>query len=268
MAAKDSKAYALWVAFILCFVCSVLVTAAAIALRPVQQAAKLDDKRKNILSVVNLYEPGIDLDKAFEQVTPKVINIETGEFAPEIDPANYNQYAAAKDPSQGGSTIPGDEDIAKIKYKPKYATVYFLYNPDGSVKTVILPISGYGLWSTLYGFLAVEADGNTVVGINFYQQSETPGLGGEVDNPNWKALWPGKKIYGDQGQVALHLVKGGVNPDSPEAGHQVDALAGATLTSNGVSNLVQYWLSDAGFKPFLDRIAQQHASVADAQPAT
>ncbi|TJY64757.1 Na(+)-translocating NADH-quinone reductase subunit C [Sinimarinibacterium sp. CAU 1509] len=268
MAVKDTKAYALWVAFVLCLVCSVLVTGAAIALRPVQQSAKLDDKRKNILRVVNMYEPGINLDEAFKKITPKIVDLSTGQLSDAVDPAKYDQYAAAKDPAQGGQVIPGDDDIAKIKYMPRYVTVYYIYNEDGSPKTVILPISGYGLWSTLYGFLAVEADGNTVVGINFYQHAETPGLGGEVDNQKWKALWPGKKIYDDKGQVALHLVKGGVNPDSPEATHQVDALAGASLTSNGVSNLVHYWLSDAGFKSFLEQLGQQHAAAASATPTT
>ncbi|MEQ1438070.1 Na(+)-translocating NADH-quinone reductase subunit C [Fontimonas sp. SYSU GA230001] len=262
MAAKDTKAYALWVAFTLCLVCSVLVSAAAIALRPVQQTAKLDDKRKNILRVVDMYEPGMNIDEAFRKITPKVVDLDSGEINEAIDPAGYDQYAAAKDPAQGGKPIAGDDDIAKIKFRPRYATVYFLYNEDGSVRTVILPINGYGLWSTLYGFLAVQADGNTVVGINFYQHAETPGLGGEVDNPNWKRMWAGKSIYDANGQVALHLVKGGVNADSPDARFQVDALAGATLTSNGVGNLVKYWLSDAGFKPFLRNIARQHAAAA------
>lgn len=264
MAIKDTKANALWVAFVLCLVCSMLVTAAAIALRPVQQAAKLDDKRKNILRVVDMYEPGASIDEAFKQITPKVVDLDSGEIAEQMNPATYDQYSAAKDPAQGGQLILGDADIAKIKYRPKYATVYFLYNDDGTPRTVILPISGYGLWSTLYGFLAVEADGNTVVGINFYQHAETPGLGGEVDNPAWKQLWVGKKIYNEQGEAALHLVKGGVNAEGPQASHQVDALAGATLTSNGVSNLVQYWLSDAGFKPFLQKLAGQHTAATPA----
>ncbi|MES0873124.1 Na(+)-translocating NADH-quinone reductase subunit C [Sinimarinibacterium thermocellulolyticum] len=267
MAIKDTKANALIVAGVLCFVCSLLVTVAAIALRPVQQASKLDDKRKNILRVVNMYEPGMDIDEAFKQITPKVVELDTGEIVDGIDPATFDQYAAAKDPAQGGRSIPADADIAKVKYRPRYATVYFLYNEDGTPRTVILPISGYGLWSTLYGFLAVEADGNTVVGINFYQHAETPGLGGEVDNPNWKQLWPGKKLYDEQGQLALHLVKGGVDPNAPDAEHKVDALAGATLTSNGVSNLIRYWMSEDGFKPFLDKLAAQHAGAAAAPSA-
>lgn len=266
MTIKDTKSNALWVALVLCLVCSVLVTVAAIGLRPTQQAAKLDDKRKNILRVVGLYEPGVDIDAAFAQITPKIVDLASGEWATDIDPARYDQYAAAKDPAQGGRVIPGDEDIAKIKFKPRYATVYALNHPDGTLKTVILPVHGYGLWSTMYGFLAVEADGNTVVGINFYQHGETPGLGGEVDNPKWKSLWLGKRIYDTQGQVALHLVKGGANSESPQFAHQVDALAGATLTSDGVSHLIEYWLSDAGFKPFLQHL--QHESAAQAAVRT
>ena len=262
MAIKDTKANALLVAGVLCLVCSVFVTAAAIALRPTQQAAKLDDKRKNILRVVGLWQPGVDIEEAFKQFTPKLVELSSGEVVEgAADPATYDQYKAAKDPAQGGAIIPGDEDLAKIKYRPRYATVYFLNNPDGSLKTVILPISGYGLWSTLYGFLAVAADGNTVVGINFYQHAETPGLGGEVDNPNWKAQWPGKKVYDASGKPALRLVRGGASTEGEDAQYEIDALAGATLTADGVSNLVRYWTSDAGFKPFLDKLAAQSAAV-------
>jgi Na+-transporting NADH:ubiquinone oxidoreductase subunit C len=267
MAIKDTKANALIVAGVLCFVCSLLVTAAAIALRPVQQAAKLDDKRKNILRVVGMYQPGMNIDEAFKKITPKVVELDTGAIVEDIDPATYDQYVAAKDPSQGGRVIPGDQDLAKIKYRPRYATVYMLYNDDGTPRTVILPVNGYGLWSTMYGFLAVDADGKTVVGINFYQHAETPGLGGEIDNPNWKQQWPGKIVYDEDGRVALRLVKGGVDPDAPDAEHKVDALAGATLTSDGVSNLVRYWMSDAGFKPFLERIAARQAAAAALAPS-
>ncbi len=266
MAAKDSKSYAMLFALVLCLICSVLVSAAAIYLRPIQDAARADDKRRNILRVVDMYQPGVNIDTAFQRITPKIVELSTGKFVDGIDPATYDQYVAAKDPSQGGAVIASSEDIASIKFRPQYATVYLVSNDDGSLRNVILPVHGYGLWSTMYGFLALEADGNTVVGINFYQHAETPGLGGEIDNPRWKSVWVGKKIYGEDGKVALHPVKGGVNPSHPDAEHQIDALAGATLTSNGVSNAIRYWLSDAGFKLFLRNIAQQHGDAA-ASPA-
>lgn len=255
---KDSKTYTLLFALVLCLVCSVLVSAAAIYLRPIQQVAQKDDKRKNILRVVNMYEPGMNMDAAFKNIETKIVDLDSGTFANDVDPAHYDQYAAAKDPAQGGVVLTTDQDIAKIKYRPRYATVYMVKDDTGALQSVILPVHGYGLWSTMYGFLALKPDGNTVVGINFYQHGETPGLGGEVDNQKWKAVWVGKHIYNAEGQVALHSVKGGVNPDQADAVYQVDALAGATLTTHGVDNTIRYWLSDAGFKPFLHNIAAQH----------
>jgi len=148
-------------------------------------------------------------------------------------------------------------DTASIKRQPKYATVYLARNEAGEVETIVLPINGYGLWSTLYGFLALKTDLNTVVGLGFYEHAETPGLGGEVDNPKWKSLWPGKKVFGENGNVKIELVKGSVDPASPNADYQVDGLAGATLTSRGVSHLVQFWLGENGFGPFLAKLKEQ-----------
>lgn len=255
MASKESKTRTVMVALAACLVCSIGVSAAAVLLKPRQEANRLEDKHKNILQVIGLYEPGMSVAEAFEQVETQLIDLDSGEFVQgqDIDPMTYDMYAAAKDPKQSVA-IAGDQDIASIKRKAKYATVYLLRKPDDSIQYVILPVHGYGLWSTLYGFIALEGDGNTVVGLSFYQHGETPGLGGEVDNPKWKAMWPGKKVYGSNGDVALRLVKGSVEPGSPGAENHVDALSGATLTSRGVTNLLQYWLSDQGYKPFLGQL--------------
>jgi Na+-transporting NADH:ubiquinone oxidoreductase subunit C len=106
----------------------------------------------------------------------------------------------------------------------------------------------------MYGFLALEGDGNTVIGLKFYDHGETPGLGGEVDNPSWRQQWEGKKIYDEEGRPAARLVKGGVNPDSEASNYAVDSLSGATLTSRGVTNLIQYWTGEEGFAPFLTKL--------------
>jgi len=263
----ESKTRVILTALILCFVCSIFVSVAAVGLKPVQAKARQQDMRGNILKVAGLYEPGVNIDDAFKQVTPKVIDLQTGGLVKDVDPAKYDMFAAAKTKDMG-EAIPSDQDIASIRRKPKYANAYFLYKDDGSVDKVIIPVNGYGLWSTMYAFIAVEGDGKTVYGVNFYQQAETPGLGGEVSNPLWAAKWHGKEIYSDNGQVALRLIKGGVDPNSPEADHEIDALSGASLTSGGVNHLLAYWLSDQGYKPFLDRLAQnefkQGASVASA----
>jgi Na+-transporting NADH:ubiquinone oxidoreductase subunit C len=133
---------------------------------------------------------------------------------------------------------------------------------------VVLPIYGKGLWSTLYGFLALDANANTVRGITFYEHAETPGLGGEVENPGWKAQWNGKNVFDDQGEVALEVIKGAVPGNSPQADHQIDGLSGATITGRGVSNLVRYWLGADGFGPYLDKLRAKHSSQTETSDLT
>lgn len=250
---NDSKPKTLFVAISLCLVCSILVSAAAVALRPKQEANKVLDKRKNILQIGGLMQAGKSVNELFEGVEARVVDLDTGEYVDDVDPAVYDAREAAKDPAQS-RTLAAVEDIASIKRREQYATVYLVRDESGeAIERFILPVRGYGLWSTLHGFMALEGDGQTVSGFGFYEHAETPGLGGEVDNPNWRALWPGKQVYDDDGAVALQVMKGSVDPQAPGTEYQVDGLAGATLTSRGVSNLVQYWLGDSGFAKYLDK---------------
>lgn len=250
---NDSLEKTLAVALSLCFVCAILVSFSAVALRPIQATNKAMDMKQNILEVAGLLSEGTDIHQAFaEQVEEKLVDLETGEYVENMDVTEYDQRKAAKDPEQS-VVIPPEKDIASIKRKAKIAKVYLVKDGE-TLKSIILPIHGYGLWSTMYGFLALEADGQTVKSINFYDQAETPGLGGEVVNPDWRALWNGKSVYDESGQVALKLIKGVVDNSKPGSEFQVDGLAGATLTSNGVSNLIKYWMSAEGFAPYLDKI--------------
>lgn len=249
---NDSLEKTVNVALALCLVCAVLVSIATVALRPLQAHNKALDMKKNILDVAGLLDEGTDIDQAFkERIEAKLVDITTGEYVDgNVD--EYDQRKAAKDPAQN-EVIPPEKDIASIRTKAKVAKVFLVKNGD-KLQSIILPINGYGLWSTMYGFLALEADGQTVQSINLYDQGETPGLGGEVVNPNWRALWKGKKVYGDNGEVALTLVKGTVDNSRPDAATKVDGLAGATLTSRGVSNLILYWMGPEGFAPYLNKI--------------
>ncbi|MDO6460785.1 Na(+)-translocating NADH-quinone reductase subunit C [Granulosicoccaceae sp. 1_MG-2023] len=248
---NDSRVKTVLVAFLLCLVCSLLVSTAAVALRPVQEANKLADKRRNILEIAGMMQEGADVNELFKQIEPRVIDLDTGEYVDDVDATAYDQRKASKDPAQS-KALASDEDIASIRRRADKATVYLVRNGD-EVETIILPVHGYGLWSTMYGFMALEGDGQTVKGFGFYEQAETPGLGGEVDNPNWKALWHGKQVYDENGNVALQVIKGSVGDATPDPEHKVDGLAGASLTSRGVSNLVKYWLGERGFKPFLEQ---------------
>jgi len=250
---NDSLEKTIAVALALCFVCAILVSFAAVALRPLQIENKALDMKKNILEVAGLLDEGTDINQAFsDQIEEKLVDVETGDYVEDMDVVAYDQRKAAKDPAQN-ITIATEDDIASIKRKAKIAKVYLVKSGD-AIESIILPMHGYGLWSTMYGFLALEADGQTVKSINFYDQGETPGLGGEVVNPNWRALWKGKKVYAESGEVELGLIKGVVDSSKPGSEYDVDGLAGATLTSLGVSNLVKYWMSNQGFSAYLDKV--------------
>lgn len=250
---KESTARTLTVALLVCLVCSVFVAGAAVALKPIQVDNRLLDKQRSILAIAGLGQPGMSSAQVKDMfngtITAKLVDLNTGKFSDAKDPRTFDPLKAAKDPKLS-SVLNNDDDIASIKRLERYTTVYVV-EKDGQMDTLIMPVRGYGLWSTLYGFIAIKADLNTVAGMGFYQHAETPGLGGEVDNPKWKAQWLGKTLFDESGKLSVAVIKGGVDPQSPKAVHQVDALAGATLTSKGVDNLLNFWLGKNGFGPFI-----------------
>ena len=247
----DSTVKTICVAVGLCLFCSMIVAAAAVSLRPMQGVNKLRDKQVNILQVAGLYEEGVDVSDTFASFEPRIVDMKTGTFTDLFDAASFDDRAAASDPKISTEL---QDDPALIGRQSNFTTVYLLKNSDGSLDKVILPIYGYGLWSTLYGFIALEENGNDIFGLQFYEHAETPGLGAEVDNPRWKAQWSGKSLRDDSGNLLIAVAKG----TGPEKYH-VDALAGATLTSNGVDNLVKFWMGEAGFAPFLRNLTAGEA---------
>lgn len=259
MSSKDSVGGTLKVALLLCVVCSIFISSAAVILKPMQQANKTLDRNKNILAAAGMFDPQLntndDVAELFAQFTPRIVDLESGEFATQeqlaelgINPTTYDQRTVINDP-QFSEALDASQDIAGLKRQVRYATVYLVEGEGGELQDIVLPVSGYGLWGTMYGYLALEGDANTVKGIGFYDQKETPGLGGEIANPRWKALWPGKEVYDEDGDVALSVVKGG-----GQGVHQIDGLAGASLTSRGVDNLIEFWLGPLGFGPFLTNL--------------
>ncbi len=257
MSSNDGVGKTLMAAFALCIVCSVIVSGAAVLLKPAQEVNKALDRKRNILAAAGMLDDSKTIEEQFATISTRVVDLRTGTFSTDVDPAKYQQLKAAKDPARS-EKLSSDQDVAKIGRREHYALVYMVEGEAGQYDKVILPIRGYGLWGTLYGFIALQADGNTVAGLGFYDHKETPGLGGEVDNPRWKALWPGKQVYRDD-EVAIQLIKGRVDTASAAALWQVDGLSGATLTSRGVSNLVQFWLGKDGFQAFLSNLKSGEA---------
>ncbi|MDN6318731.1 MAG: Na(+)-translocating NADH-quinone reductase subunit C [Marinobacter sp.] len=260
---KETVPRTLLVALVLSIVFSVVVSTAAVVLRPAQIKNQNLDIKTNILAASGMLPEGAgaeEIEKVFSQFEVRLVDLETGDYVePSFvgvkDPMKYDMYKATSDPEMS-TNILSSADKAGIKRRPNISKVYTL-SENGNIKRVVLPVHGYGLWSTLYGFMSLEGDLNTIEGLGFYDHAETPGLGGEVDNPRWKSQWVGKELYDeDKTKPQIRLIKGGVSSNAPGKEHKVDALSGATLTSRGVQSLVNYWMGDRGYAPFLKKLRE------------
>lgn len=236
-----------------CVVCSIFVAGSAVTLKDKQEANKLLDRQSKVLIVAGLIGESESLsakeiDARFKQnIKPVLVDLTTGDTA-EGDAATFDQKKAAADPATSRIAPPNEAKVARL---PNQGVVFKVVD-NGELKGLVLPIEGKGLWSTLYGFLALEADSKTIEGITFYEHGETPGLGGEVDNPRWKSLWKDRKAFDDSWKPKISVSKGAAGTPKDDPFH-VDGLSGATITSRGVTYLVQFWLGENGFGPFLKK---------------
>ncbi len=252
----DSPGKTVFVAATVALVCSVLVSSAAVFLNKKQGIKKERERKKNILLCADLLKKGGDINQEFKKVTPILIDLETGTYTEKVNVKTFNrglkEYMSQK---KNVIEVANGDAILGTKEIPKKVVAYIVKD-EGKVKQIILPVYGKGLWSSIYGFLSVAADGETVRGITFYQQGETPGLGGEIENPRWTALWKGKKIFDKDSVLKIRVIKGKVQPESKDAPYDIDGLSGATLTSRGVSTFVRFWLGKDGFGLLLKNMAK------------
>ncbi len=262
---KETKKKTITVALGVCLVCSVLVSAAAVSLSGIQAQNKKLDKLKNILMAGDLYSEKIDIEKTYQDnIQSRMIELESGRVLSKEDfndVLNLEKFDIRTMANHGeyGKSIPASEDISGIKKQPKFMVIYNVVKDD-QVEKIILPIYGKGLWSTMYGFIALGRDLKTVTGFTFYEHGETPGLGGEVDNPRWKQSWVGKRAFDNNWNVVIEVLKGRVDPTSPDKDSQIDGLSGSTLTTRGVDNLVKYWLGENGYGPYLAKLRERGIS--------
>jgi Na+-transporting NADH:ubiquinone oxidoreductase subunit C len=265
---NDSLKNIIGVALGVCLVCSILVAVAAVALKPRQAANQKLERQKNILIAGDLIENGkVDAKTVFsifsEKIQPGLIELKTGEQLPKekmtgkLSPENFDIQKIYLDPVYG-ENVPGGQYNASIKRVPTHMIIYYV-KEEGKTSKIIFPVYGSGLWSTLYGFLALDRDLKTVEGFTIYEHGETPGLGGEVDNPRWKASWKGKIAFDDAGELQLEVLKGTAAPGSTT---EIDGLSGATLTTRGVDDMIAFWFgpkkkeSDKGkgyYRPFMEK---------------
>lgn len=252
---QGSVGYNLGFAAAVCLVCAVVVSSAAVALADRQERNAALDRQRNVLLAAGLATDDERLDAEAVAarsagITPVVLTLSTGEVAADVDPVGFDQRAASID---SASSAAAPDNVAGVMRLPNEALVYEVRGEAGGVDLVVLPVEGLGLWGTLYGFVALEGDLRTIRGLTFYEHKETPGLGGEVDNPRWKALWPGRLAFDDDLGPAIAVVKG-LAGSVDEAPYAVDGLSGATITSRGVTNLLRFWLGPDGFGPYLTRL--------------
>jgi len=225
-------------AMIVCLACSVVLSAAAVGLRDRQDANLLFDMRRNILKSVDLYEPGMDEEAVNRTYDERIVGIVL----------------------RGDGTVVEDRNPATVdpEAEPELLPLYERVD-DGKVTAYSFPVSGKGLWSTLYGYFALEADLDTVRGLTFYKHGETPGLGGEIDKPWFQHNFVGKKVRDANGEiVSVTVVKGKAadrHPDPADLQHHVDGISGATMTSNGVTALLRAGLER--YEPYFSRVRNE-----------
>lgn len=253
---ERSNGYVFGFAAGICLVCAIVVSGSVVALKDRQEANIVLDRQKKVLSVAGLIDeanmpsPQVIQETYDKAIRAQVVNLKEGTAAEGVDAKVFDQQAQMKDPA---TSREAPENAAKVARIPNQGLVYQVMK-NGNVEKLIIPVEGKGLWSTMYGFVALERDANTVAGMTFYQHGETPGLGGEVDNPAWKALWKGRKIYKD-GEPQIEVIKGAAGSASA-APYQVDGLSGATITCRGVTELVRFWMDDEGYGPYIEKFRQ------------
>ncbi len=239
---RDSISNTVIVAIGLSLVCSIIVSSAAIVLKPVQQKNEELFRQQIILEVAGLMEPDADVTVLFEAIEERVVDLESGDYVEGVDTSEM-------------VIIPDDLDLASIGERARYIPVYHVIK-DGEIEQLILPVYGKGLWSTMYGYLSVAPDGNSTRGLQFYAHGETPGLGDQMDKEDWRAQWDSKERYGDSDQPQVRVIKGLV-PDGIAGGeHMIDGMSGDTLTGNGITGLLQYWTGSHGFGPYLNNFRE------------
>jgi Na+-transporting NADH:ubiquinone oxidoreductase subunit C len=255
----NSTRYTFLFATVLSIVCALAIAVSAVGLRSRQEANALLFKQKNVLLAAGLLKPGDDASQKEilrifdERIKVRLIDLATGDLVPldKLDPTTYDQRRARADPATSRAVPPNPAQISRL---PNWGAVFFVVK-DGKVEQVVLPIDGVGMWGTLYGLIALDRDGNTVRGLTFYDQKETPGLGGEVSNPKWQALWQGRRVFDDKWEPQLVVIKGQAGAPDKDP-HRIDGLSGATITSNAVSRLMAFWMSNAGYGPFLGKFRE------------
>lgn len=249
---NDDRLKTFGIAILVALASAVVVSFTSVTLQPLQDA-HLEAERMARMEAMMDRLPGMrDVMKetGVDALETHIVSLSDGRFAPDIDPANYDMQAAADLP-ETSIALPPEADIAGIKRRANFAPVHLLQR-HGKLMLIVLPVHGTGYQSTIRAMLALQPDLNTVAALTITEQGETPGLGARIGEPDWQALWPGKEIADENGEIEIAVVRG-----ESSGPHQVDGISGATRTGNGITNMLHFWLGEYGYGPLLERLERE-----------
>lgn len=245
---NESRTKTVAVAFLVSTVCAVFVSTATVLLAPMQDANRSAERAARMEAMIASMPAMADLlaTSGADGLDTVVVDLTTGAFT-DIDPATVAMRAGVTDP-ENSTPIPTDADIAGLGQRPDHVPIHILYEGE-TLRYIILPVSAVGYQSMIHANLALEGDLNTIAALSITDQGETPGLGARIEDPAWQALWPGREIADETGMIRITTTRAGGT-----TAHEVDAITGATRSSNAVANAVRFWMGPYGFGPMLDRL--------------
>lgn len=261
---NDSPLKTFLVVLLTAVVCSSFVSAAVVILRPIQMNNKMIEKSRNVVKLTGLVEEGLtpseeEMLEMYRGMDVRILDIDQAIYNEDLDPLTFDPRRAVNNPELG-INIPLDQDRAKLGRRSRFAPIYIVVDEGDDLQRLILPVHGTGMWSTIYGYIALESDLNTIAAVTFYEQNETPGLGDQILRPDWQAKWEGRRIYNEVGDLRFAVNHGKVEPGSSIWLYEVDALTGATVTADAVTGIIHYWFGPHGYRDFLDDLREQQDS--------
>jgi Na+-transporting NADH:ubiquinone oxidoreductase subunit C len=236
--AEESVARTMLVAVGVALFCSAMVTTAVFLLRPIQAAYQAIERNRAIVVAAGVVAPGAADEAvvdAFLDLEALVIDRMTGERVEGLDPRTFDHWQVMPEPDQA---------------RPLHVPVY-IRREQGRIVRVVFPVDGQGMWSTIYGYLALEPELNTVAALVIHEHGETPGIGDRIQSPNWLAGWIGKQVRDAEGGLRIDVTADAAL--APE--HRVDVITGATITSQAVGRMVRDWFGEDGYQSALPRLA-------------
>jgi len=257
----ESSARAIVVTLLVCMLSSALIATAVNVLRPYQERNRAQQRARHIEEVIASVPGLADVlgSLAEARVETRLVDLASGSYAAEADANGFDSRGAARDPDTS-LVLPPERDLAGIGRRAHHAAVFLVYE-DGRLRLLVLPVYGAGYVSTLYGYLALDPDLQTVRGLSFYEHGETPGLGSEIENPRWREQWSGKRLRDPTGKLRIGVARGRVSAGDPYAAYEVDGISGATRTGTGVTKLLHFWLGSDGFGPYLAQLEQKRGAL-------